>query len=240
MTDGVLDTARAGRDRPEYAAAAAWAAEVHGTLRQSRRTAWLAAAAAGLTAALLGVAVLTVGPVREGAPYLVPVDRMAAQAQTVRGLAPGPLTRDSALTDAFLARYVVAREGFAAGRLAADYRSVAAWSSLGVRARYDAEITRANPASPLALYGPGTVVDAAVTSVSRLTPTQALVSFNTVRRDPGLPTGEQRGWRATLTFGFTGAAMRNADRYENPLGFQVTEYRRDGDGGSPVLVPVTP
>jgi type IV secretion system protein VirB8 len=238
MTDGALP-ARPPQ-RPEYAEAAAWAAEVHGTLRASRRTAWLAASGATLAAVLLGAALATIGPLRSAVPYTVVVDRQSGHANAVRRLAPGPLTSDLAVTDAFLARYVAARESFDAGQLQANYRLVSLWSDPRVRSGYDAAITRANPASPLALYTPATNLSVTVKSISRLSPTQALVRFDTVRQDTGVATGEQRGWQATLTYSVSDAPMINAERFDNPLGFRVTEYRRDPDGSLPRQVVLTP
>ena len=240
MTDGALPPVPGSRQRPQYDEAAAWAAEVHGTLRASRRTAWLVASGAMLEALLLGAALATVGPLRTVSPYTVVVDRQSGHAQAVRRLAPGPLTRDPVLTDAFLARYVIARESFDAGQLRTNYRLVALWSDSRVRSGYDAAITRANPASPLALYTPATTLAVSVKSVSRLSPAQALVRFDTVRQEAGAVTGEQRGWQATLTFGVDDSAVTNAERFDNPLGFRVTEYRREPDGSLPVQVPLVP
>lgn len=222
--------------RPEYQQAAAWAAEVHGGLRESRRVAWLAATAAVLAAGLLGVALATVGPLRSAVPHSVLVDRQAGQAHTVHRLAPGALVRDPAMVESAVARYVMAREGFDPARLAADYRLVSLWSDPRARAQYDAEITRTNPASLLAQYGAGASVTPAVKSVSLLSPTQALVRFDTVRSVVGATTGEQQSWRATIVFSFDPGPMRNEERFANPLGFRVSEYRRASEGVLPVQV----
>jgi type IV secretion system protein VirB8 len=36
-------------------------------------------------------------------------------------------------------------------------------------------------------------------------------------------------WQAVVSFRFTGQPMRMEDRLLNPLGFQVTAYRRDAE-----------
>ena len=38
------------------------------------------------------------------------------------------------------------------------------------------------------------------------------------------------GQVAAISFGFANAPLRMEDRFDNPLGFQVTRYRRDTEG----------
>ena len=222
--------------RPEYAAAAAWSAEVHGSLRAARRTAWIVAAGAVASAAFLGVALAGIGPITDAAPFAVTVETQAGYAQAVRRLTPGALVEEPAVIDAYLAQYVVAREAFDAGDLRDNYDRVVLWSDNGAGAAYRQALVRTNPASPLAVYAASTTLTPIVKSVSRLSPTQALVRFDVVRRDAGLATGEQRGWQATVTYRFAEAPMRNADRFGNPLGFQVVGYQSSPDGTLPVQV----
>ena len=73
------------------------------------------------------------------------------------------------------------------------------------------------------------MVSTSIKSVSILSPTTALVRFDTVRRDPGSNTGSQQAWSAVLTFRYSNAPLSMGDRFLNPLGFQVTRYRRDAE-----------
>ena len=43
-------------------------------------------------------------------------------------------------------------------------------------------------------------------------------------------------YAAVVGFRYTGQPMRAEDRYLNPLGFQVTAYRRDAETAAPVPV----
>jgi type IV secretion system protein VirB8 len=36
-------------------------------------------------------------------------------------------------------------------------------------------------------------------------------------------------WAAAIAFAYSGEPMRAEDRFLNPLGFQVTRYRRDAE-----------
>ncbi|MDE2404892.1 MAG: type IV secretion system protein, partial [Sphingomonadales bacterium] len=53
--------------------------------------------------------------------------------------------------------------------------------------------------------------------------------FVTIRTDPGGQSQEPRPWQAVVNWKFNGASMSAADRMRNPLGFQVTRYRRDAE-----------
>uniref|UniRef100_UPI0037548267 VirB8/TrbF family protein n=1 Tax=Escherichia coli TaxID=562 RepID=UPI0037548267 len=86
---------------------------------------------------------------------------------------------------------------------------------------------KTNPASPLYLYSPTTIVSTVIDSVSLLSPTTALVRFETTRRDAGGGLAPQGAFVAVMAFRYTGAPMRMEDRFLNPLGFQVISYRRD-------------
>ena len=46
----------------------------------------------------------------------------------------------------------------------------------------------------------------------------------------GEATGQQTNYVAAISFGFNGRPLRPSDRFDNPLGFQVTRYRRDAEG----------
>ena len=93
------------------------------------------------------------------------------------------------------------------------------------------------------LNTPDTIVQTTVKSVSLLSPTTALVRFDTTRKDAGAAIGEVRSYAAVMSFRYTGAPMRMEDRFLNPLGFQIISYRRDAEtapGATAPLVRTTP
>jgi hypothetical protein len=53
----------------------------------------------------------------------------------------------------------------------------------------------------------------------------ALVRFSTLEQTSTRTT--ERAWQALVRFRYTSTPATNELRFENPLGFQVTEYRRD-------------
>jgi len=223
-----------------YAEARTWAHDVHGSLRASRRLAWIVAGVAVFVAALEAVALAALAPLKTVVPYTILVDRQTGYAETAQGLKPGALSQDAAVTQAFLAQYVMARETFDAHDLQANYRKVTAWSQGPARSQYIALMRRENPQSPVNQNSRTTVLQTTIKSVSLISPGSALVRFETERRDGDL-AGERRAYAAVVGFRYTGAPMRNEDRLNNPLGFQVTAYRRDSETvGAPAPGVVQP
>lgn len=221
-----------------YQEAATWAADVHGSLRASRRAAWIIAGLAVGVAALEGSALASLAPLKTVTPYTVTVDRQSGYEETVKPLAPGALSQNQAVTQALLVQYVTDRETFDATALRETYHRVMLWSASDVRSQYDLLMHRETPSSPLNLYAPTTLVKVTVKSVSLLSATTALVRFDATRQDVGSTIGSQQSLAAVLAFRFTNAPMSMGDRFINPLGFQVTRYRRDADVLTPSAVPL--
>ena len=217
----------AAQRKMHYDQAASWAADVNGTLRASRRVAWIVAGAAVLVAVLEALALATLAPLKTVVPYAILVDRQTGYAETLSALQPGGLSQNAAVTQSNLVQYVLARETFDATDLRANYQKVMLWSAGDARADYQHEFDRTNPQSPLKLNTPTSTVSVQVESVSQLSPTTALVRFTTTRHEAGSPGGPQQAYAAVMSFRYSGAAMQMQDRFLDPLGFQVTRYRRD-------------
>jgi type IV secretion system protein VirB8 len=215
--------------RRYYDEAASWAADVHGSLRASRRIAWIVAGAATLVAVLEAVALAALTPLKTVVPLPILVDRQTGYVEAQSTLAPGALSQDQAVTQSNLVRYVTARESFDATDLREDYREVMLWSAGEARAQYARLMQKTTPDSPLNLYTPTTQVAVTIESISLLTPTTALVRFYTTRDEGGGAPATPRYWAAAIAFRYTNAPMSMADRFLDPLGFQVTRYRRDSE-----------
>ena len=229
------------RRQRHYQEAATWAADIHGSLRASRRAAWIIAAAAVAVAVLEALALAALAPLKTVVPYTITVDRQTGYVQTEAGLKPGFLSQDQAVTQSFLVQYVIARETFDPTDLRENYRKVMLWSVGDGRAQYQNLMQRTTPNSPLNLYTATTVVAVTIKSVSLLSPTTALVRFDTMRREGGSATGETQSFAAVIAFRYTNAPMSMGDRFLNPLGFEVTRYRRDAEApsGAAVALPST-
>lgn len=213
-----------------------WSDDPLARSRQTARAAQGVAAAALLVAGLEAVALAAMGPLKTVVPYTVTVDRQTGYVELLKGIEPGKLTQDQAVAQSAIVQYVIARESFDATDLRENYRKATLWSDGDARGQYLRDMQKSNPASPLNQYTPNTTLSVVVKSVSLLSPGSALVRFDTIRRDNGAAGGEQRAWTAVLAFRYAGAPMRMEDRFTNPLGFQVTRYRRDAETTAPTPV----
>ncbi|MDR3508367.1 MAG: VirB8/TrbF family protein [Caulobacteraceae bacterium] len=213
-----------------------WSDDPIERLERARRVATMVAGVAVGVAVLEAVALAGLAPLKTVVPYAITVDRQTGYVETARTLQPGPLTQDQAIAQSTLVQYVMARETFDATDLRDAYRRTTLWSSGEAQRQYRQEMQRSNPASPLNLYPPTTVVSTTIKSVSMLSPGSALVRFDTTRRDAGATGGERRAWTAVVGFRYAGAPMRMEDRFLNPLGFQVLRYRRDAETIAPTPV----
>jgi type IV secretion system protein VirB8 len=210
-----------------YEAAASWADDRVEAAARQQRIAWIVAAIAGSTALILAVALVILLPLKTVAPYVLTVDRQSGAVQAATTLAGSQLRESEAVIQAQLAQYVRARESFDETDLAHQYRRVQLLSSGPVAQAYVAQMAAANPASPLRTLAKGDTVSVEIQSVSLLASGVGLVRFETQRRAPGAAEGMRGVHVAAISFGFADRALRMEDRFDNPLGFQVTRYRRD-------------
>lgn len=217
-------------DRRDYFdRAEGWATDTRALAARSRRTAWTISGIAVAIAAFQAVALAMLVPLKTVQPITLLVDRQTGYVQALDPLTPKRVAADEALTIAYLAQYIAAREGFDRATVAVDYRRVALWSTGRARNSYLAQMPATNPESPFQRYPGGTIVQATVKSVSRLSAVTALVRFDTQAQDTNGRIEAAQPWIALVRFRFTDAPMRFDDRLVNPLGFQVTGYRRDAE-----------
>src|ERR1700761_1374733 len=125
-----LDTPPPTADRKAYyAQGQTWSQEIYGTLAAQRRLAWIVAGAAVLVAVLEAFALIALAPLKTVVPYTITVDRQTGYVETAQSLKPGALSQEEAVTQAFLAQYVLARETFDVADLQSKYKEVAAWTT---------------------------------------------------------------------------------------------------------------
>lgn len=210
-----------------YAEARSWGIDGELQRRRSSRTAWIIAAVATGIAALEALALIALAPIKTVVPYTVMVDRTTGFVQVLEGDHPQTVKPQTALTHSMLAQYVIARESFEINSVAQQYKKVALWSGETARRDYLSVMPISNPMSPLNVYPRSALVNVTVASVTPTGQDTVQVRFTSERRD-GPQGAITRGWYAAqLRFRFTGEPLSLEDRLDNPLGFQVIEYRRD-------------
>lgn len=211
-----------------------WAHDRERSAHRALRMAWIVAGVLSTVAIGEAIALMALAPLKTVVPYTLLVDRQTGYVQALKPLERDTITPDKALTRSFLAQYVMAREGFDITTLQEDYRKVALWSVGEARDRYVKGMQAANPASPLATLPRKTLVQVEVRGISSLSNDSVLVRFSSTRTDPGGQPQPPQYWQAVISWRFSAEAMSAADRLINPLGFQVTRYRRDAE-----IVPET-
>lgn len=220
-----------------YADAASWNRDRVQAMHSSRRIAWWVAGIAAAIALLEAIALVLLTPLKTVEPYTLMVDKTTGYVQALKPLEQSKVAPDAALTQSFLVQYVIAREGFDMATLNANYRKVALFSTDSARSSYLQQMQASNPASPLALYPRTTIVDVRVKSVSPIGPNAELVRFETVRADAGAQPQPPAAWVAVVRYRYSNAPMSLDERFINPLGFQVTSYRKDQEAVAPEAVP---
>lgn len=220
-----------------YKEADSWAADRSAELRRSHRIAWIIACVAVVIAALEAIAIVTLTPLKTVVPYTLMVDRTTGFVQQLKPLEANQIAPDAALTQSFLVQYVIARESFDIDTVQSNYRQVGLWSADAARSEYLSQMQVSNPDSPLVRLPRSSVLETRVKSVSPLGRQAALVRFESVRKDAGGQQQPPRAWVAVLRYRFSGEPASVADRYLNPLGFQVVRYRKDEEA-LPASAPV--
>lgn len=235
MMDMVSEAAGAARGGtpplPYYTDAAIWENDIARRNRRSRSIAWTIALVMSVIAvAALGALVLAL-PLKTYEPYMVVVDRSTGFVEVKRPIAEGPLQQDEAIATFDLVRYVKARETYDPKALKDNF-DLAQLLSTGDASRELVEIySPANPQNPIKLLGSNTVVAVTVKSVTFPNQRTSLVRFSTEEKSQtNIVT---RHWVSLIRFRYTSAPARNEYRFQNPLGFQVLEYRRDQETVSP-------
>jgi type IV secretion system protein VirB8 len=187
--------------------------------------AWIIAAVMTVIALGAIVSLASLAPLKTYEPYMIVVDKSSGFVDVKRPMAEGPLTQDEAVTMFNVVRYVKARETYDPKALKDNF-DLAQLLSTGDAARDLTEIfSPANPRNPVKALGSTTEVAVAVKSVTFPNQRTALVRFSTDEKSAS--NNVHRDWVALVRFRYSGTPMSNQMRFDNPLGFQTTEYRRD-------------
>lgn len=212
-----------------YAEASSWSADVVAGLRRSRKRAWLLAGVTTATSLIAVTAVALLTPLKTAVPYVIELERSTGYVQAARLAEPGTLSENDAVRQSSLYHYVLARETIDAADIVSNYDKTLAWSAGDARTTYLALWDKGNPDGLTGKYPVGTVVAVAVKGISPLSPNTALVRFATTRTQPGGGQSSTEHWQAIVGYRFADRPLTQAERFINPLGFQVTSYRRDPD-----------
>ncbi|MBV1702909.1 MAG: virB8 family protein [Hyphomicrobiales bacterium] len=197
----------------------------------ARRNAWSRSLAWVVAAFMTVIAVMALGalwmalPLKTFEPYMVVVDKSTGFVEVKRPMAEGKLTQNEAITDFNLVRYIKARETYDPKALKDNYQLAELLSTSAAARQLTDEFSPVNPQNPVTLFGRLTHVDVHIKAITFPNQETALVRFSTT--EVNTTSSITRNWVALVRFQYTSAPARMEYRFQNPLGFQVTEYRRD-------------
>ncbi|WP_117195808.1 virB8 family protein [Rhizobium terrae] len=213
-----------------------WEQEILKSAKRSRAIAWLLVVIFASMTLLSLTAIILLVPLKTFEPYIVEVDKNTGYLEVKSGLTrPAKLSDQQAVTQANVVRYIRAREGYDPFAITDNFE-LAALLSTGAAARELQELySAAREDNPAKVYGKHKTVSVDVKSVTFSNSSTALVRFSTTEKSDT----EQivRHFIAVVRYRYTETPATNEWRFENPLGFQVYNYRRDqetvtaGDAG---------
>jgi len=224
-----------------YEQGARWEQDIYRKTELSRN-AWR------IVSVLLGLAVIgciwaliALLPLKSFEVVTLVVDKATGFTEIARPLIEGgPISEREAVTQANIVRYIRARETYDPPALRDNFE-LASLLSGGVASKELQDLySDANPKSPVRLWGVKGRTKVYVKSVIFLTngwisnpktPATAAVRFETTRTTERENIVEH--WVANVRFRYTTEPMKNAWRFDNPLGFQTIEYRKDQETVSP-------
>jgi type IV secretion system protein VirB8 len=212
--------------RTYYQEGMTWEAEIVRKAKRSRALAWMVSGVSALVALMSVTALVLLVPLKSFEPYIVTVDQNTGYIEVKTGLTrPASLTEQEAITQANVVRYIRAREGYDPYRIDENF-GIAALLSTGAAARELQQVySAANPNNPARRLGRDTRVLVDIKSVSFPNASTALVRFST--RETTATDSVTRHYISVVRFRYTDTPATNEWRFENPLGFQVYDYRRD-------------
>ena len=214
-----------------FAKAADWDYDANIGRRRRERLAWMLVVASWSVTLLSVLALVLAMPLKEFAPYVITVDRSTGWMEITRGLEPGDLTEDEAITKANIFRYVVARETYDAADVQENFDHVIRASAPAVAENHEDFYSRGNPNNPVNIYGYDGQITVQIKNVSFLNERTASVRFQTTTIERDRETVDH--WIAILQFRYVSRPMTYLERLTNPLGFEVTSYRKDQEAVTP-------
>jgi type IV secretion system protein VirB8 len=209
-----------------------WEAEIVRKAKRSRALAWVVAMIFGMMTICSLVILMMLVPLKSFEPYIVTVDQTTGYIEVKTGLTrPANLTEQEAITQANIVRYIRAREGYDPYRIDENF-GIAAILSAGTAANELQQLySTTNMQNPARLYGDDTRVMVDIKSVTFPNDSTALVRFST--DEVAATSSVTRHWISVVRFRYTDTPTTNNLRFENPLGFQVVDYRRDQETVTP-------
>lgn len=211
-----------------------WENEIVRKAKRSRAFAWFVTMIFGLISLCALLALVMLVPLKSFEPVIVVVDKATGYIETKSGLTKAQnLTDSRAITQANVVRYIRAREGYDPYAISDNYGTAALLSTGDAARDLLNQYSVANPGNPARAYGKDKQVLINIKSVTFPNGSTALVRFSATEKSN--TDAITRHYISVVRYRYTNEPATNAWRFENPLGFQVYNYRQEQetvtDGG---------
>lgn len=200
-----------------------WDSEIISNAIQSKNRAWIVAMFCMTISVLSLITLITILPLKTFEPYVVTVDQSTGYVEVTRGLKAGALSEDQAITESNLVRYVSLREQYIPAILKSNYEMTALMSGKAALKEFQNLWSASNPENPSIKLGNKTYVDIKIKSVSFIN--EKLVSVRFQKEKKTNDRVAISHWNAVIEFQYSQKPLKMKDRFSNPLGFQVINYR---------------
>lgn len=201
-----------------------WYKDRYQRLLVQRKMLFVLALASLGTTLFTALSIVQLVPLKVIEPYVIQVDPKSGTVQTVDPASVQDITMNQSVNNYFIVQYIRARENYDDANLAYNYNRVRLMSDAGsVYGEFLGETNPNNPQSNLARLGSTGVRVIRIKSITYLKPQVVQVRLAIDEKGPG---GVKELHRIVLmTFDYVTMNLSLEDRYLNPLGFRVTEYR---------------
>ncbi|MCZ2719994.1 VirB8/TrbF family protein [Erwinia amylovora] len=231
-------------DKDYFDEAKSWDEDSTFKEKKSTRRAWMAFWTMASIAVVQGIGIMAMLPLKTVETAVIRVNDATGETEVVSNLKNMDENTEMVMRRYWLAKYINSREGYHWNTRDYDREQVGIMSDGPIQQQYaDYTNPRTNPNSPVVLYGDTTEVDVkvnpAITYINGEKGIKnkdgekvytALVRYTaTVKKEGERPVVTH--WAATVSFVYRKEPIKVDDRLINPVGFQVTDYRKDQEGG---------
>ncbi|MFO3704372.1 virB8 family protein [Xanthomonas codiaei] len=209
--------------------------------QRSQKRAWMVATVSLAVSVMLAGGYYYMLPLKEKVPYLVMADASTGTATVARlqeDFYNQQITSSEAINRSNVAQYVTARESYDSEIMTLrDWNLVFIMSTPQVGAGHKQLYMENNPDNPFLKYGKGKSIRVKILSITPLGQragggfrgAAVRIQRNLYEKTTGISTFIDNKL-VTLAFDYNdNLKLDEQDRLQNPLGFQVTEYRVDND-----------
>lgn len=203
-----------------------WENEIVRKAKRSKAVAWFVTIIFGLVALFALLALVMLVPLKSFEPVIVVVDKATGYIETKSGLTKAQnLTDSRAITQANVVRFIRSREGYDPYAIDTNFGTAALLSTGDAARELQEQYSATSKNNPASIYGTNKRVLVEVKSVTFPNDSTALVRFSTTEKSD--TNAITRHYIAVVRYRYTDEPATNEWRFDNPLGFQVYNYRRD-------------